>query len=86
MPRERHPSKEIEAAIHFARQHGWQFRVPGRSAHCFGVLMCPHNDKACRCGLFCRVSIWSTPANPQAHARSLRRTVEKCIHEISGDD
>lgn len=86
MPRKRHPIKEIEQAIRYAERHGWSLRAARRSSHCFGILKCPHNDRECHCGVFCQASVWSTPANPQAHARSLQRIVRGCMHETDRDD
>ena len=39
----------------------------------------PYNDNACRNGIFCQISIWSTPKNPQNHARDLKKHVDGCI-------
>lgn len=41
-------------------------------------MKCPYNDKECRCGEFCRASIWSTPKSPTNHARQIRRVVDNC--------
>lgn len=79
MPRSRHPDKDIEAALRFAEERGWWLRIGG--SHAWGRMYCPYNDKECRCGEFCVVSIWSTPRNPANHARALRRVVESCIRE-----
>ena len=81
MARKQHTSKEIEREIQFAEKKGWRLRPPGKSAHCFGILMCPHNDKDCRCGVYCQVSVWGTPKNPSNDARKIRRVVENCIHQ-----
>ncbi|AWH21278.1 hypothetical protein [Stenotrophomonas sp. ZAC14D2_NAIMI4_6] len=79
MPRSRHPDKDIETALRFAEERGWWLRIGG--SHAWGRIYCPYNDKECRCGEFCVVSIWSTPRNPANHARALRRVVENCIRE-----
>lgn len=81
--RKKHPSKDIETAICLAEKNGWRVVPAGRSAHCWGRLLCPFGDKneKCRCGEFCSVSIWSTPRNNVNHAKQLRKAVEKCILE-----
>ncbi len=71
-----HPKKEIAAAIEYARSKGW--RVVEGGSHAWGQMYCPYNDKECRCGEFCRTSIWSTPKNPGNHAKQLRRAVDNC--------
>jgi hypothetical protein len=75
MPRPRHPNKEIEAAVKYAEERGWRFIEPGGSAHAWGRLFCPHNDRD-----GCRMSVWSTPRSPENHARQIRRVVARCSH------
>jgi hypothetical protein len=41
-------------------------------------MFCPYNDKTCRCGEFCVVSIWSTPGSAGNHAKQVRRVVDNC--------
>ena len=84
--RTKHSNKEIESAIQFAEKNDWTVKAPGQSAHSFGILRCPHNDKECRCGRFCKASIWSTPRSPEAEARKIRRVVENCIHRTERVD
>ena len=79
--RPKHPSKEIDNAVEYAEQQGWQF-VKARG-HAWGMLRCPWNDKDCRCGTFCQTSIWSTPRNPEAHARQIRRLIEGCFRKMA---
>ncbi|MBU60590.1 MAG: hypothetical protein CL543_17230 [Alcanivorax sp.] len=86
MSRKKHPKRVLELSVRYAEQHGWRVRPTGKSAHAWGILECPNNDAGCRCGRFCRVSIWSTPANPEAHARALRRAVDGCLYRRSGAD
>lgn len=76
MARSRHPSKEIEAALRFAELNGW--RVEQGGSHAWGQIYCPYNSRDCRCGDFCRISIWSTPRNPENHAKAIRRVVTHC--------
>ncbi|MEX2523715.1 MAG: hypothetical protein WD750_02050 [Gammaproteobacteria bacterium] len=76
MARRRHPNKEIEEALAWAEGRGWRIEMAG--GHAWGRLYCPWNDPECRCGEFCIVSVWSTPRNPVAHARQIRRVVDHC--------
>jgi hypothetical protein len=76
MPRPRHGNKVIESALSYAEAHGW--RVVKASGHAWARLYCPWNDRDCRCGEFCIASVWSTPRNPEAHARQIRRIVDGC--------
>jgi hypothetical protein len=75
--RPRHPNKEIEAAVTHAEDAGWTW-IAGKG-HAWGLLLCPWNDKDCRCGTFCRFSIWSTPRSPENHARMIVRLVNGCV-------
>ena len=77
--RPRHPDKDIEAAIAHAEELGWTGKKRTGKTHAWGLLLCPYNDNACRNGIFCQISIWSTPKNPQNHARDLKRHVDGCI-------
>jgi len=74
----KHPDKDVRAAIEMAVSKGWRFEEG--NGHAFGKLFCPWNDQACRCGAFCVLSVYSTPRNPQGHARTIRRKVLGCIH------
>ena len=80
--RKKHPNKHIEAALAHAEAAGWRIKVGGGSAHAWGVMYCPHNDPECRCGEFCVTSIWSTPGNPENHAKQLRRVVDRCTGKV----
>jgi hypothetical protein len=77
MARPRHPIKEIEQAVSYAESRGWRFVRQG--AHAWGILYCP---EAGRDGH--RFSVYSTPRTPTAHARDLRRVVDRCPHS-TGD-
>jgi len=81
LTRKRHPNKEIESAIQFAEENSWTFKPPGKSAHAFGILKCPHNDRECRCGRFCKASVWRTPRSSENEAGKIRKVVENCIHQ-----
>ena len=75
----KHPNKEIQAALKYAESKGWLIQVGG--SHAWGKILCPYNDKVCRCGEFCMVSVWSTPKNPTNHAKQIRRVIDNCIHQ-----
>lgn len=74
--RDKHPDKEIRAAIEYAISQGWTVRKGGGSADCWGILRCPMNSRDCRCGQFCSMSVWGTPKVPVHHAAAIRRTVD----------
>jgi len=88
MSRTKHPSKEIEAALVALEALGWTVaEAKGRSAHSWGYVLCPANaGEACRSRVFCRMSVWSTPANPRNHARELLRKAEGCVIKEADDD
>lgn len=74
MSRPRHPNKHIEAAVQYAESLGW--RVWVASGHAWGHLYCPLQARQ-----GCRISVWSTPRNPENHARHVRRDIDACPHE-----
>ena len=74
----KHPNKEIRAALEYAKQKGWRIKQGG--SHAWGKIYCPYNDSECRCGEFCKISIWSTPKNPVNHSKQIRRVVDNCIY------
>jgi len=75
----RHPNKEIEAALKYARSKGW---IVAKSAkgHCWGIIRCPHGRGGCQ------KSIWSTPNHPEDHAKDIRRFVDSCPHPTQTTD
>lgn len=82
----KHPNKEIEAVLVFARAKGWTIRKSKARAHAWGKMLCPYNDATCRCGRDCIKSISSTPRNPHTHATQLRRVVDGCIRRTQDED
>lgn len=68
-----HPDKDIRAAIEYAESKGFRLRK-GRG-HAWAILYCHFADRS-----GCRMSIWSTPRNPRAHADDIRRFVDDCPH------
>lgn len=79
MAGERHPNKEIAAALTYAQSHGWAIiKSAGGSAHTWGVMRCPGDCP--------QVSIYSTPRVPEHHARALRRAVDRCAHDLEDEE
>ena len=78
--RQRHPNKEIEKAVVYAESYGWRFKKSGNSAHAWGKLLCVKDDRE-----GCKMSIWSTPKNPEAHAKQIERKVRQCPHSSNED-
>lgn len=78
MSRNRHPHKEIEKVVAYAESQGWRL-VPVKG-HAWGCLYCPRDDRT-----GCRVSVWSTPRNPENHARQIRRQVDSCPHMLNSE-
>lgn len=76
MSRRSHPHPDIEDALKYAEKNGWRVDVGG--LHCWGKIYCPYNDKACRGGIFCIASVWSTPKNSGNHAKQIRKVVDNC--------
>lgn len=70
--RPRHPNKEIEAAVQHAEDRGWTVTLS--TGHAWGRIRCPHGQGGCQRW------VYSTPSDPTAHARFLRRTVDNCPH------
>lgn len=70
-----HPNKHIREAIQYALGKGWRLRKAGPRAHVWGQLFCPH---ARRGG--CIIRVFSTPRNPENHARRIAESVDDCPH------
>ena len=73
-----HPNKHIRASIEYALGQGWRVTKAGPRAHIWGRLWCPHAER-----VGCRISILSTPKNPEGHSRRIRREVDQCPHETA---
>jgi hypothetical protein len=65
-----HPNKHIRAALEYAEKMGWRFIKS--HGHAFGKILCDHGHRDCR------MSVWSTPRNPENHAKAIRRKVDSC--------
>jgi len=70
-----HPSKPIREAVDYALSAGWTLRKAGPRAHVWGMLYCPQHDRD-----GCRRAVYCTPRSPEAHARDIRRAVDRCPH------
>lgn len=68
----RHPNKHIQAALEYAESHGWRIVESGNSAHAFCRLKClrKHAEH--------QMSVWSTPRNPENHAKQIICKVNEC--------
>ena len=73
-----HTDKHIRLAIQAALNRGSRLRPGG--GHAFCVLYCPANERG-----GCLKSVWSTPRNPEAHARDILRSVTRCPHGRAAD-
>ncbi|WP_017295438.1 hypothetical protein [Geminocystis herdmanii] len=82
--KKKHPHKKIREVIEYAQQKGWIIKES--NGHAWGILYCPYNDKNCRSGKHCKISVWSTPTNPEYFAQHLKRAIDKCIYSEENRD
>lgn len=75
MTRPTHANKAIEAAVRQAEARGWRYKAAGKSAHCWGRLLCAEATPA-----GCQMSVWSTPKSADNHAKQILRMVKRCPH------
>jgi hypothetical protein len=73
MSRPRHPNKHIESAVRYAALQGWRVRMS--RGHVWALLFCPHQARDGH-----KVAVYSTPRNPEDHARHIRREIDHCQH------
>ena len=78
MKRKKHPKPAIEHALQYAESQNWRIEESNSHAHGWGKMYCSQDDKDCRCGEFCKNSIWSTPKNVDNHAKQIKRYVDNC--------
>jgi hypothetical protein len=74
-----HPNKHIKhirAAVDYALGRGWTLRKSSSRAHLWGRLYCPLRTRD-----GCAKAVYSTPKNPEDHAKDLRRAVDRCPHD-----
>lgn len=79
--RPQHPNKDIEAALQYAEDCGWRYKEAGKSSHAWGRLLCLLEARE-----GCQLSVWSTPKNPDVHAKQIRRKVKQCLHTGDNDE
>jgi hypothetical protein len=65
-----HPNKHIREALKYAAERGWE--LTKSRGHAFGRIRCCHGHGECE------MWIWSTPRNPEMHARRIRKKVDAC--------
>jgi hypothetical protein len=67
-----HPNKHIRAALKYAESKGWLVKKSGPRAHAWGVIYCSYGHGECW------MAVYSTPKNPENHARRIRKKVDQC--------
>ena len=72
-----HPNKHIRAAIGYAVKNGWMLKKANARAHIWGRLYCTQRSRD-----GCSKAIYSTPRNPEDHAKDILRAVERCPHGL----
>ena len=77
--RPRHPKKEVEQAVAYAEEAGWEVSLA--KGHAWARLLCPEGTRS-GCVI---LSVWSTPRSPENHARQLIRAIDRCTHESTDD-
>ncbi|MBA4107686.1 MAG: hypothetical protein C0485_18285 [Pirellula sp.] len=65
-----HPNKHIREALAYAEKQSWQFAKS--RGHAYGRIRCDFGHRECQ------IWIWSTPRNPESHARRIRKIVDSC--------
>lgn len=75
MSRREHPNKEIDAVVEEAVRSGWTLSI-SKKGHAWGQLFCEFKSRG-----GCILRVWSTPRNPEAFAKDLRRRIAKCSHD-----
>ena len=73
----RHPDKHIAEAIEYAESRGW--RVMPSKGHPWAIIYCPLRARD-----GCKMSVYSTPRNPEDHAKDILRFVDACPHGQGG--
>lgn len=70
--RQRHPKKEVEAALAAAETDGFLV-APTKSGHRWGYVRCKRCQQQ-------DLSVWSTPRVPENMARNVRRFMKRHSH------
>lgn len=72
MGRSRHPKKEVEGAIAYAIEAGWNLEPRKGRGHAWGLLRCCTGEDY--------AWVWSTPRDARNHAKQIQRAVIRCPH------
>jgi hypothetical protein len=72
---DRHPNKEIHAAVLYVVSKGWTLAKANARSHAWGRLFCPSGRRE-----GCIVSVYSTPRVPENEAEKIRKAVDRCDH------
>ncbi len=70
-----HPNKHIREAVEYAENNGWRVVKANARAHIWGRIYCPLQNRE-----GCAKAVYSTPRNPEDHAKDIRRAVDRCPH------
>jgi hypothetical protein len=70
-----HPNKEINAVLKIAYALGWRIEIS--NGHAWGKIYCPCAQRG-----GCLIQVWSTPRNPENHAKRLQKLIDTCPHEV----
>ncbi len=74
----RHPCKELQQVIAFAKKFGWKFFM-NEKGHPYGTLLCPSNNCANMYDRCARIIIIpSTPKNPESIADNIFKKIDNC--------
>jgi len=76
-----HPNKHIREVIEYAVSRGWRVQKSSARAHIWGQLFCPLSTRE-----GCIIRVFSTPKNPENHAKRIRTEIERCPHFDEEDD
>lgn len=75
MTKDKHPKKEIRAAVNYALSQKWRLKMAGKSSHSWGTLYCPIKDR-----IGCKIFVYRTPRSSDNHANQIIKSVDKCEH------
>jgi len=70
-----HPNKHIRTAVKYAESKDWRIVKASGQAHIWGKLYCPSGQRG-----GCIIRVYSTPRNPENHARHIHEEVDDCLH------
>jgi hypothetical protein len=79
MSRRRHEKAEVEDVLRELEAMGWRIKLRKGGGHAWALALCPWNDRECRGGMYCQMTVNSTPQNPGNHAARLLNQARNCI-------